>query len=76
LKAAGQVPVPDTFQYLDMAVTRDRSKRSIAIDQIGYINRVLDRFVMTDCWKRSTPMEIGYKPHVIQPELREQPFDT
>jgi len=26
LKAAGQVPVPDTFQYLGMTVTRDRSK--------------------------------------------------
>jgi len=39
--AAGQVPVPDTIQYLGMTVTRDRSKRSIAIDQIGYINRVL-----------------------------------
>jgi hypothetical protein len=75
-KAAGQVPVPDTFQYLGMTVTRDRSKRSIAIDQIGYINRVLDRFEMTDCRKRSTPMEIGYKPHVIQPELGEQPFDA
>jgi len=37
-KAAGHVPVPDTFQYLGMTVTRDRSKRSIAIDQIGYIN--------------------------------------
>jgi len=75
-KAAGQVPVPDTFQYLGMTVTRDRSKRSIAIDQIGYINRVLDRFEMTDCRKRSTPMDIGYKPHVIQPELGEQPFDS
>jgi len=57
-----------------MTVTRDRSKRSIAIDQIGYINRVLDRFEMTDCRKRSTPMEIGYKPHAIQAE--EQPFDA
>jgi len=37
-KAAGQVPVPDTFQYLGMTVTRHRSKRSIDIDQIGYIN--------------------------------------
>ena len=75
-KAAGQAPVPDTFQYLGMTVTRDRSKRSIAIDQIGYINRVLDRFEMTDCRKGSTPMEIGYKPHVIQPEIGEQPFDS
>jgi hypothetical protein len=57
-----------------MTVTRDRSKRSIAIDQIGYINRVLDHFEMTDCRKRSTPMEISYKPHAIQAE--EQPFDA
>jgi len=34
-KAAGPVPVPDTFQYLGMTVTRDRSKRSITIDQIA-----------------------------------------
>jgi len=73
-KDAGEVPVPDTFQYLGMTVTRHRSKRSIAIDQIGYINRVLDRFEMTDCRKCSTPMEIGYKPHAIQAE--EQPFDA
>jgi len=75
-KAAGHVPVPDTFQYLSMTVTRDRSKRSITIDQIRYINWVLDRFEMTDCRKRSTPMEIGYKPHMIHPELGEQPFDA
>jgi hypothetical protein len=48
-KATGLVPVPDTFQYLGMTVTEDRSKRSIAIDQIGYTIRVLDRFEMTDC---------------------------
>ena len=57
-----------------MTVTQDRSKRSIAIDQIGYINRVLDRFGMTDCRKHSTPMEIGYKPNAIEAE--EQPFDA
>jgi hypothetical protein len=32
LKAAGCVPVPDTFQHLGMTVTRSRSKRSIAMD--------------------------------------------
>jgi len=48
-KAAGHVPVPDTLQYLGMTVTRHCSKRSIANNQIGYINRVLDRFEMTDC---------------------------
>jgi len=73
-KAAGRVPVPDTFQYLGMTVTRSRSKRSIAIDQIGYINRILDRFEMANCRKRSTPLEVGHKPHAIQAD--EQPFDT
>jgi len=75
-KAAGHVPGPDTFQYIGMTVTQDCSKRLIANDQIGYINRVLDRFEMTECRKPSTPMEISYKPHVIQSELGEQPFDA
>jgi len=45
-KAAGRVPVPGTFQYLGMTVIRNHSKQSIAIDQIGYINRKLDRLEM------------------------------
>jgi hypothetical protein len=73
-KAAGQVPVPDTFQYLGMTITRDRKTRSITIDQIGYINRVLDRFEMTDSRKRSTPMEAGYKPHALREEDGEKPY--
>jgi hypothetical protein len=46
-KATAQVPLHDTFRYLGMTVTGDRSKRSISIDQIGYINLVLDRFEIT-----------------------------
>jgi len=65
--------VPDPFQYLGMMVTRDRSERSIAIDRIGYINRVLDHLEISDCRKRSTPMEIGYKPLDIHAE--KQLFD-
>ena len=59
-----------------MTVTQDRRTGSIAIDQIGYLNRVLDRLEITDCRTSSTPMEIGYKPHVIKPELGEQPIDS
>jgi len=72
--AAGHVPVQDISQYLGMTVTRDRSKQSMDIDQIGHINRVLDRFELTDCRQRSTPIEIDYKPHAIQAE--EQPFNS
>jgi len=73
-KAGGQVPVSDTFQYLGMTVTRDRQRKSIAIDQIGYIKRILNRFEMTDLRKLMTPMEIGYKPHAIP--ANEEPFDS
>jgi len=73
-KAAGRVPVPVTFQYLGMTVTPNHSKRSIAIDQIGYINRILDRFEMGNCRKRSTPFEVGYKLHAMKAD--EQTLDT
>jgi hypothetical protein len=43
-KPASHVPVPDTFQCLRMTVTQSRSKWSIAINQIGYINPILDSF--------------------------------
>jgi hypothetical protein len=57
-----------------MTVTRNCTKQSIAIDQIGYINRILDRFVMANSQKRSMPLEVGHKPHAIQAD--ERPFDT
>jgi len=74
IKAVGQLSVTDTVQYLGMTVTGVPSKRSIAIDQIGYINRVLDRLEMTDSRKHSTPMEISYTPLAIQAD--EQPFNA
>jgi len=66
--------VPDTFQYLGMTVTRNRSKRSIAIDQIGYNNRILDCFELANCRKRSMPLEMGQIPHANHAD--EQTFDT
>jgi hypothetical protein len=72
--AAGRVPVRDTFHSLGMTVTRNRSKRSISIDQIGCISRILDRFEIANCRKRSSPLAVGHKPHAIQAD--EQPCDT
>jgi hypothetical protein len=37
-KAASYGPMPDTFRYLGLTVTRDRSERSFALIHIGYIN--------------------------------------
>jgi len=73
-KAAGCVPVPDTFQYLGMTVKCNRSKQSIAINWIGYINCILDRFEIANGRKCSTPLEVGHKPHAIHAD--EQPFET
>jgi hypothetical protein len=71
-KAAGRVLVPT----LPISRHDCYSRSQQTVDQIGYINRVLDRFEMADCRKRSTPMEVGHKPHAIQTELGEKPFDT
>jgi len=43
------------------------------MNQMRYINRILDRFEMANCRMRSTPFEVGHKPHAIQAD--EQPFD-
>jgi hypothetical protein len=72
-KAAGCVPLP-TFQYLGITVIQNRSKWSIAIDQVGYIDLILDSFVMANCRMCSIPLEVRHKPHAIQAD--EQPFDT
>ena len=47
--------------YLGMQITRDRSKRTLELDQKKYIQIVLDRFNMTDCNAVATPMETGLK---------------
>jgi hypothetical protein len=75
-KATGHVPDPDNFQYRGMTVTRDRSTLSIAIDQIGSINRVFDGFEMGDCHQRSTPTEVEYKPHAMLGVLDAEPFNA
>jgi len=64
--AAGHAPEPDTFQYIGRTVTRHHSERSIAINETGYIDRVLDQYELTDYRKCSTPMEMGYEANAIQ----------
>jgi hypothetical protein len=41
-----------------MMIALDISKRLIAINRIGYINQVHERFEITNCWNRSTLKEI------------------
>jgi hypothetical protein len=45
----------DINWILNMAVTRDRTKRSITLSQEPYINSMLDKFKMTQCKPAKTP---------------------
>lgn len=44
------------------------------INQIGYNNRVLDRFEMPNSRKCSTPIEVGHNPHALREEDGEKPY--
>jgi hypothetical protein len=57
-KAAGPPP-SNSFQYLGMTITRDRTERSIHIDQAGYIEKVFERFGMAESSPVSTPLDPG-----------------
>lgn len=50
-------------QFLGMRVERNRVKKTITISQGAYINKVLDRFGMSDCKPVSTPMVSGTQLH-------------
>jgi hypothetical protein len=44
-----------------MKIERDRSRRSVSLSQLGYIESILDDFSMSDCNPSSTPMDEGQK---------------
>jgi hypothetical protein len=50
-----------------MTVTRDRENKTIAIDQMGYINRILERFEMANTTPKTVPLDPGFKPHKLEP---------
>lgn len=46
-------------RFLGLRITRDRSTRTIEIDQTEYIESVLQRFNMADCKPARTPLPAG-----------------
>jgi hypothetical protein len=46
--------------YLGMQITRDRSKRTVWINQSTYIKRAIEDRDMVSCNPVSTPMDAGY----------------
>jgi len=43
--------------FLGMLITRQEQKRQIYFSQKGYIDRVLERFAMTECKSVATPLD-------------------
>jgi hypothetical protein len=63
--------------YLGIRITRDRSERTIEIDQSGYIKDILERFGMIDANPNHTPLPSGAQKDLIKnkgqaslPEIR------
>lgn len=48
----------DAEEFLRLRITRDRSKRTLSLSQTEYIDKVLERFGMTDAKPFATPMEL------------------
>ena len=45
--------------FLGLHITRDRSKKTLSIDQSHYIHSILNRFDMTTCRPAHTPFSSG-----------------
>ena len=52
--------------YLGIRILRDRSNKSLTIDQSRYIKDILDRFGMTDANPNHTPLPAGADVHLIK----------
>ena len=60
-------------EFLGMTIQRNRPLRQISIDQTAYLNKVINRFNMQNAKPASTPLPMGYTPHIslekASPEL-------
>ena len=61
--------VDDAKLYLGMRITRNRSQRSVYLDQEEYITNLLSKYGMENCKPISTPME----PGLHLPKINETP---
>jgi hypothetical protein len=62
----------DFSQLLGMHITRDRSARTISLDQSKYLRDILAKYVMTDSKPSSLPMDPGFLAgltHMASPSL-------
>jgi hypothetical protein len=66
-KASGPPP-SDAFQYLGMMIHRDRASHDVYLDQLGYIQKILDRFGMSGSSPVLTPIDPGFQASKISPD--------
>jgi hypothetical protein len=62
----------DLSQVLGMHITRNRSARTISVDQSKYLRDILAKYGMTDCEPSSLPMDPGFLSglaHMASPSL-------
>jgi hypothetical protein len=59
-KAVGPPPT-DLSQYLGMMVTRNHISCSVAIEQTGYIRKIMERFNMMTSSSITTPLDPSFK---------------
>ena len=67
--------------YLGMQITRDIGKRTLFVNQAGYIRQLLEQLGMTQCKISSTPMEKGVQLHKAPPDYQaseeeKQPYQS
>lgn len=49
----------DATEFLGLRIARDRNKRTLHLSQTSYIDKVLERFRMSDAKPCATPMEVS-----------------
>jgi hypothetical protein len=69
----------DLSQFLGMYITRDRSARTISLDQFKYLRDILAKYGMNDSKPSSLPMDPGFLAglaHMTSPSLTGVPKDV
>jgi hypothetical protein len=73
LGARFKIKILDAFcQLLGMHISRDRSARTISLDQTKYLRDIMTKHGMADCKTSSLPMDPGFMSglaHMASPPL-------
>lgn len=67
-----EVEVIDSGCFLGVDILHDRESSSIFLNQTRYINKILEKYNMTDCKGAKSPLEKGHslnKPEVLKKEV-------